>query len=67
MKMYFQQLMDKMTECDEIGLGIEGMLGRDVVTFLSATANSGKPITQCFNSLKQTTCHGLDEHELAML
>lgn len=67
LEMYFQQAMGNVSDCDETGLGIEAMLGQDVVGFLATNQKNSKPLNKRSVSFKQNASLSLDEHELAMV
>ena len=68
LEMYFQQLAGNPAAHDEIGLGIDAMLGHEVVKFLAMNHKNCKPLGHRRGAFKQNAIrHALDEHELAML
>lgn len=67
LEMYFQQLMGNVTDHDEIGLGIDAMLGHEVVKFLASNHKNCNPFSKRIVSFKQNAGCSLDEHELAMV
>lgn len=67
---YLQQFVSSFVanefENDEVGLGFDTMLSHDVVKFLTANHNMGKPLVQRV-TYKHNAISALDEHELAMV